>query len=86
MTLYIVSAIAVFIFSGLMVMAGLGAAFLFVPLFYYMFADQKLTDGDGIMAELKHRLSKFGIKHTTIQFECAACGQGANLSAASQEV
>ena len=36
MTLYIVSAIAVFIFSGLMSMAGLGAAFLFVPLFYYL--------------------------------------------------
>jgi len=36
MTLYIVSAIAVFIFSGLMAMAGLGAAFLFVPLFYYL--------------------------------------------------
>lgn len=36
MTLYIVSAIAVFIFSGLMAMAGIGAAFLFVPLFYYL--------------------------------------------------
>ncbi|MEZ0397406.1 MAG: sulfite exporter TauE/SafE family protein [Anaerolineales bacterium] len=36
MTLYIVSAILVFIFSGLMAMAGLGAAFLFVPLFYYL--------------------------------------------------
>ena len=44
-------------------------------------ADQKLTDGDGIMAEVKSRLAKFGIEHTTIQFECAACGQGANLSA-----
>ncbi|NCP86295.1 hypothetical protein GW781_06240 [bacterium] len=32
MTLYIVSAILVFVFSGLMAMAGLGAAFLFVPL------------------------------------------------------
>lgn len=42
-------------------------------------ADQKLTDG-GIMAELKARLSKFGIEHTTIQFECEACGQGALLS------
>ncbi len=30
------SAILVFLFSGLMAMAGLGAAFLFVPLFYYM--------------------------------------------------
>ncbi len=43
-------------------------------------ADQKLTDGDGIMAELKARLKKFGIEHTTIQFECAACGQGVNLA------
>ncbi|HRQ37019.1 MAG TPA: sulfite exporter TauE/SafE family protein [Chloroflexota bacterium] len=33
---YLISALAVFIFSGLMAMAGLGAAFLFVPLFYYM--------------------------------------------------
>ena len=44
-------------------------------------ADQKITDGNGMMAELKVRLKKFGIAHTTIQFECAACGQGANLSA-----
>jgi uncharacterized membrane protein YfcA len=36
MTLYIVSAIIVFIFSGLLAMAGIGAAFLFVPLFYYL--------------------------------------------------
>jgi hypothetical protein len=34
------------------------------------------------MTELKARLKKFGIEHTTIQFECEACGQGANLSAA----
>jgi uncharacterized membrane protein YfcA len=34
--LYLVSALLVFIFSGLLAMAGLGAAFLFVPLFYYM--------------------------------------------------
>jgi hypothetical protein len=33
---YVISAVAVFFFSGLMAMAGLGAAFLFVPLFYYM--------------------------------------------------
>jgi uncharacterized membrane protein YfcA len=33
---YVVSAILVFIFSGLLAMAGLGAAFLFVPLFYYL--------------------------------------------------
>jgi hypothetical protein len=28
------------------------------------------------MAELKHRLSKFGIEHATIQFECNSCEQG----------
>lgn len=33
---YGVVAVLVFIFSGLMAMAGLGAAFLFVPLFYYL--------------------------------------------------
>ncbi len=36
LTVYIVSAILVFIFSGLLAMAGIGAAFLFVPLFYYL--------------------------------------------------
>lgn len=36
LTLLLVSAALVFVFSGLMAMAGLGAAFLFVPLFYYM--------------------------------------------------
>ena len=35
-TVYVVSALLVFIFSGLLAMAGLGAAFLFVPLFYYL--------------------------------------------------
>lgn len=35
-TLLLISAALVFVFSGLMAMAGLGAAFLFVPLFYYM--------------------------------------------------
>jgi uncharacterized membrane protein YfcA len=34
--IYIVSACVVFVFSGLLAMAGLGAAFLFVPLFYYL--------------------------------------------------
>lgn len=33
---YILSAGVVFLFSGLLAMAGLGAAFLFVPFFYYM--------------------------------------------------
>ncbi len=41
-----------------------------------------LAESDGIMAELKARLSKFGVEHTTIQSECVACGQGANLSTA----
>lgn len=36
MTFFLISAVLVFVFSGLMSMAGLGAAFLFVPLFYYM--------------------------------------------------
>jgi uncharacterized protein len=35
-TVYIISAALVFVFSGLLAMAGLGAAFLFVPLFYYL--------------------------------------------------
>lgn len=39
-------------------------------------ADQSLAEGDGLMAELKARLAKFGIEHTTIQLECASCGQG----------
>ncbi len=34
--IFIISAALVFIFSGLLAMAGLGAAFLFVPLFYYL--------------------------------------------------
>jgi len=33
---YVFYTLAVFIFSGLLAIAGLGAAFLFVPLFYYM--------------------------------------------------
>ena len=36
MLLYVVAGLIVFLFSGLMAMAGLGAAFLFVPLFYYL--------------------------------------------------
>lgn len=35
-TVYILSAVSVFFFSGLMAMAGLGAAVLYVPLFYYI--------------------------------------------------
>ena len=36
MALYVVGGATVFVFSGVMAMAGLGAAFLFVPLFYYL--------------------------------------------------
>jgi uncharacterized membrane protein YfcA len=36
LSVYLISAVLVFIFSGLLAMAGLGAAFLFVPLFYYL--------------------------------------------------
>ena len=36
LSIYIISAVLVFVFSGLLAMAGLGAAFLFVPLFYYL--------------------------------------------------
>ncbi|PKQ15745.1 MAG: sulfite exporter TauE/SafE family protein, partial [Actinobacteria bacterium HGW-Actinobacteria-8] len=35
MTLYLVGGLVVFVGSGVMAMAGLGAAFIFVPLFYY---------------------------------------------------
>lgn len=35
-TIIIICAVLVFVFSGLLAMAGLGAAFLFVPLFYYL--------------------------------------------------
>lgn len=43
--------------------------------------NQTIADGNGIMTELKARLSRFGIEHTTIQFECEACGQGTHLAA-----
>ena len=35
-TFYLITAPVVFLFSGLLAMAGLGAAFLFVPFFYYL--------------------------------------------------
>jgi len=35
-TFYVISALVAFFFSGLLAIAGLGAAFLFVPFFYYM--------------------------------------------------
>ena len=39
-------------------------------------ADQSGDADTRIMAELKEKLARFGIQHTTIQFECANCGQG----------
>ncbi len=36
MTLYLVSGVVVLVGSGIMAMAGLGAAFIYVPLFYYL--------------------------------------------------
>ena len=36
LTFYLVAAPFVFLFSGLTAMAGIGAAFLFVPFFYYL--------------------------------------------------
>jgi len=39
--------------------------------------DQKLSDSENIMLELKKRLdNEYEIEHTTIQFECNSCGQG----------
>lgn len=43
-------------------------------------SDQPLAQEESLMAEIKSRLAKFGIKHTTIQLECEACGQGSHLS------
>ena len=36
LTFYLITAPVVFVFSGVLAMAGLGAAFLFVPFFYYL--------------------------------------------------
>ena len=35
-SVYVISAITVFFFSGLLAMAGMGAAIVLVPLFYYL--------------------------------------------------
>lgn len=43
-------------------------------------ADQPLAKSNAMMTELKKRIAKFGIEHTTIQFECIACGQGISIS------
>ncbi len=46
---------------------------------HVIIADQPLKGSNSLMAELKARLSQFGIEHTTIQFECHACGQDINV-------
>lgn len=35
--------------------------------------DQKISEVDSIRAEIEHRLSHLGIRHTVIQMECAEC-------------
>lgn len=45
---------------------------------HVLIEDQALSQSSRIMEELKAVLAKnFGIHHTTIQFECLNCGQGA---------
>ncbi|MGB9776068.1 MAG: cation diffusion facilitator family transporter [Anaerolineae bacterium] len=47
---------------------------------HVVLADQALSQTQEVMNGLKHALAdEFGIAHTTIQFECARCGQGALL-------
>lgn len=47
---------------------------------HVVLADQALSQTQDVMAGLKRALAdEFGIEHTTIQFECASCGQGAIL-------
>jgi cobalt-zinc-cadmium efflux system protein len=44
---------------------------------HVMLADQALSQTQDVMKGLKRTLAEeFGIKHTTIQFECNHCGQG----------
>ncbi len=48
---------------------------------HIVLGNQDLLESSSIMAELKRRLKEaFGIEHTTIQFECIACGQGKVLA------
>lgn len=47
---------------------------------HVVLADQALSQAQAVMEELKRILSsKFGIEHTTIQFECESCGQGSPI-------
>jgi cobalt-zinc-cadmium efflux system protein len=55
-----------------------------IALSAHVVTDQPLAQEESLIAEIKSRLTKFGIEHTTIQIECEACGQGANLSATPQ--
>lgn len=49
---------------------------------HVLLADQTLSQTADVMTALKHTLrEQFGIEHTTIQFECTACGQGVCLPA-----
>jgi len=44
---------------------------------HVVLTDQSLSRTQGVMDSLKQTLAEtFGIKHTTIQFECDSCGQG----------
>jgi cobalt-zinc-cadmium efflux system protein len=44
---------------------------------HVVLADQALSQTGPLMAELKEIIyHRFGIEHTTIQFECHNCGQG----------
>lgn len=44
---------------------------------HVVLADQALGQAQGVMDGLKQALAgQFGIEHTTVQFECANCGQG----------
>ena len=44
---------------------------------HVVIGDQTLVQTQAIMDELKSRLqTRFGVEHTTIQFECTSCGQG----------
>lgn len=47
--------------------------------------DQPLLDSRLTMADIKDRLDKrFGIEHTTIQFECQTCGQDRDMTSCSR--
>ena len=58
LTFILISATLVFVFFGLMAMAGLGAAFLFVPLFYYMAAAGSIAGSQ----TMKKKLSSSQLK------------------------